>query len=171
MADINPTFPTPHDLATLGTWGEMEIAAFSTMVEQINANTTAIENFVSSGALSVVDNGDGSVSINPNPGAYLVNNSMVGTAYTLALGDGQAIIENTSSNTLTVTVPPNSVVPYPLGTVIEFHLYGTGTIVLAGGAGVILRSPAGLRLTTQYASAAIRKRSTDEWVVSGMTIV
>lgn len=171
MVEIAPVFPTPHDLTTNGTWGETEITAFTQMVDKINEHDNAIQNFVSSGALSVVDNGDGSVSINPNPGAYLSINSQVGTAYTLALTDAQRIIENTSSNTLTVTVPLNATVPYPLGTVVEFHLYGTGSIVIAGASGVVVRSPAGLKLTTRYASAALRLRSADEWILSGYTSI
>lgn len=170
MGLINPTFPTPHDLTTAGTWGETEIAAFQQMVDAINAHDQAIEDLVVSGALSVTDNGDGSVSIDPNPGAYLTENSQVGTAYTLVLDDAQSIIENAGSNVLTVTIPTNANVPYPLGSVVEFFLYGTGSITLQGDVGVTLRSPAGPRLVTQYASAAIRLRSADEWVVSGFTV-
>jgi hypothetical protein len=36
---------------------------------------------------------------------------------------------------------------------------------------VLLRSPAGLRLTTQYAQATLTKIGTDTWLVGGFTVV
>jgi hypothetical protein len=100
-----------------------------------------------------------------------VTNTQTGTAYTLAASDADKVIEQNSASTLTVTVPANATVGFPVGTVIEFNLYGTGSLTIAPAAGVTLRSPAGLRLTTRYASAAIRKRATDEWIVTGATTV
>jgi hypothetical protein len=101
----------------------------------------------------------------------VVTNSQTGTAYTLAASDADKVIEQNSASTLTVTVPANATVGFPVGTVIEFNLYGTGSLTIAPASGVTLRSPAGLRLTTRYASAAIRKRATDEWIVAGATTV
>lgn len=98
-------------------------------------------------------------------------NSQTGSAYTVTLADAGNIVEQNSASPLTVTIPLNSSVAFPIGTTIEFNLYGTGSLTLAGAAGVALRSPNGLRLVNRYASAAIRKRATDEWIVSGYTTV
>lgn len=87
---------------------------------------------------------------------------------TLALVDSGKAIEHNNTTTGTYTVPPNSSVAFPIGTVIEFYRMGTGTMTIAPGAGVTIRSPGNLlSLRAQYSSASIRKRATDEWVLAG----
>ncbi len=44
---------------------------------------------------------------------------------------------------------------------------GAGQVTIAPEASVILRSPSGLNLVTQYSSAVLTKRAADEWYVSG----
>lgn len=91
-------------------------------------------------------------------------------SHTLILADSGEVIEMNSASATTVTVPPNSSVAFPVGTVIEVFRYGTGTVTLQAGSGVTLLSPGGaLALRVRYSSAGLRKRATDEWVVSGDT--
>src|SRR4051812_17448912 len=108
------------------------------------------------------------------PGGWLANlnahidrasvSTQAGTAYTLALADGGTTIEFTNAAAVTVTVPPNSAVAFPIGTVIELSQYGAGQVTVAPGAGVTIRSPASkLKIAAQYAGAYLRKRATDEW--------
>lgn len=93
--------------------------------------------------------------------------TQAGAAYTLALTDAGSVVETTSASAVTVTVPPNSSVAFPVGTVIELAQYGAGQITVAPGAGVTLRTAASLTSRTQYSTIGLRKRATDEWVVSG----
>jgi len=97
--------------------------------------------------------------------------TVTGTAYTLSIGNAENIVEYTGTGTLTVTVPTDASVGFPLETSIVVRLYAAGTIVLAGATGVLLRSPSGLRLTSQYAQAVLSKRGANEWLVSGLTVV
>lgn len=89
-------------------------------------------------------------------------------SYTLALADAGTVIESTAATAVTITVPPNASVAFDVGTVIEVCQIGAGQITLAAGSGVTLDTPT-LTLTTraQYSTVSIRKRGTDEWVVSG----
>ena len=91
------------------------------------------------------------------------------TAYTLVLADAGKLIEMNSGSALTVTVPPNSSVAFPVGTVIEVSRIGAGSVSLVAGVGVTLRIPTGstLALRAQYSTAGLRKRAENEWVVSG----
>lgn len=57
--------------------------------------------------------------------------TQAGTAYTLALSDASTAVEFTNSSAVTVTVPPNSSVAFPTGTVIELFQYGTGALTVA----------------------------------------
>lgn len=89
-------------------------------------------------------------------------------AYTFVLADAGTVLETTNGAAVTVTVPPNSAVAFPVGTVIEVHQLGAGQVTLAPGVGVTLRSRgAALKITGQYGVVSLRKRATDEWVVAG----
>ena len=87
--------------------------------------------------------------------------------YTLALGDSGECVEANLSTAIVFTVPPNSSVAFPVGTTVELCRLGTGSLTVAAGAGVTLRTPSSLTARAQYSSMSLRKRATDEWVVAG----
>lgn len=90
------------------------------------------------------------------------------TNYTFALVDANTIVESNLGTGLTFTVPPNSSVAFPVGTLIGVGRYGAGSLTIAKGSGVEVRSPGGmLTLRAQYSEASLRKRATDEWWLSG----
>jgi hypothetical protein len=95
-------------------------------------------------------------------------NTQQGTSYTFAIGDANTVVESTSATAVNFTIPPNSTVAFPLGTVIEICQYGAGTVTILAGGGVTLRSN-GAKVNTsgQYATAGIRQRAANEWVLSG----
>jgi hypothetical protein len=89
-------------------------------------------------------------------------------SYVLVLADAGKVVEQNVASANTLTVPPNSSVAFPIGTIIEVFQLGAGQITITAGAGVTMRSDGGkLKTTAQYASASLRKRATDEWVVAG----
>lgn len=89
-------------------------------------------------------------------------------SYTLVLGDAAKAVEMSVASANTLTVPPNSSVAFPIGSIIEVLQYGAGQTTVVAGAGVTIRSPGGkLKLAVQYASCSLRKRATDEWVLEG----
>lgn len=90
-------------------------------------------------------------------------------SYTLMLTDAGKAIEMNSASATTVTVPLNSSVAFPIGTVVEVVRLGTGTVALVAASGVTIRIPVGssLNLRAQYSTVGLRKRAGDEWVASG----
>lgn len=94
-------------------------------------------------------------------------------SYTLVLGDAGKTIEMNSASATVLTIPPNSSVAFPVGTVIEVVRIGAGTVTITDGAGVTIPNrleAAGTTsrtLTSQYSSASLRKRATDTWVLVG----
>ena len=86
-------------------------------------------------------------------------------AYTLVLLDAGRVVEANTASALTVTIPPNSAVAFPVGTILEVLRYGVGTVTVAAGTGVTLRGTA--TIGAQYGSVSLLKRGTDEWIVSG----
>lgn len=88
--------------------------------------------------------------------------------YTLSLTDAGKAVHGTSGSARTITVPPNSSVAFPVGTVIILYRAGAGALTVAAGAGVTIRQANGaFALDGQYAEATLRKIATDEWVLSG----
>lgn len=88
--------------------------------------------------------------------------------YTFVIGDRAKKVESTSATLKTFTVPPNSSVPFLLGTTIGLLQYGAGQLVVAGAGGVFVRSADNaLKLRAQYSEAMLWKRATDEWILTG----
>jgi hypothetical protein len=97
----------------------------------------------------------------------LTANTQTGTSYTLVLGDAGKCVEMNNASANTLTIPLNASVGFPTGTVIELYQVGAGQTTVAITGGGTLRAPDGAKLSKQFASASLRKRGTDEWVLAG----
>jgi hypothetical protein len=84
------------------------------------------------------------------------------TNYTLALTDRDAVVVMNNTGGATVTVPPNSSVAFPIGSIIYISRINTGTVTLAAGVGVSLSKTGTM---AQYEEIAVRKRGSDSWAV------
>jgi hypothetical protein len=89
-------------------------------------------------------------------------------SYTLAaLTERDTLVEMGSSSALTLTIPTNAAVAYPIGTSIDILQTSTGQVTIAGSAGVTVNATPGLKLRTQWSSATLFKRAENTWVVYG----
>jgi hypothetical protein len=88
-------------------------------------------------------------------------------AYTTVLTDRDKLVEINSASGVTLTIPLNSSVAYPVGTSFDILQTGAGQVTIAGAAGVTVNATPGLKLRTQWSSATLFKRATDTWVVFG----
>lgn len=88
-------------------------------------------------------------------------------SYTLALTDAGKAVEMNVASANNLTVPPNSSVAFPTGTVIEVCQIGAGQTTIVAGSGVTIRTPETLVMTGQYSTVSLRKRATDTWVLAG----
>jgi len=92
-------------------------------------------------------------------------NTVTGS-YTLQLSDAGKLVQVNSSSTSTVTIPPNSSVPFRIGTRIAIQRYGTNSVTIQAGSGVTLRDPNSMAsITTQYDLRVILKIGSNEWVI------
>jgi hypothetical protein len=94
-------------------------------------------------------------------------NAQTGTAYTLVLGDAGEFVTMTNAAASTLTVPPNSSVAFPVGTVIEGAQLGAGQVTLTPGAGVTINGTPGLKVAAQYGTFGLLKTATDTWLAYG----
>lgn len=96
-------------------------------------------------------------------------NAQTGTSYTLTLSDAGKLVILDNASAVTLTVPPNSSVAFPTGTVINLAQLGAGQVTAAEGSGVTVNQPATYtkKLTEQYAQATLIKTATDTWLLGG----
>lgn len=94
-------------------------------------------------------------------------------SYTLVLTDAGKAVELNLGTATVLTIPPNSSVAFPVGTVIEIVRLGAGTVTITPGSGVTIPSrlevagTTSRTLTSQYSTASIRQRATNVWVLAG----
>jgi hypothetical protein len=94
-------------------------------------------------------------------------NAQSGTTYTLVLADAGKIVEVGNASAITVTIPTNASVAYPVGTQITLLQTGAGQITVSGPSGGTLNATPGTKLRAQWSSATLLKRATDTWVLIG----
>ena len=89
-------------------------------------------------------------------------------SYTLSsLTERDSMIEMGSASAITLTVPTNATVAWPVGTSIDILQTGAGQVTVAGAGGVTVNATPGLKLRAQWSSATLIKRATDTWVLVG----
>jgi hypothetical protein len=87
---------------------------------------------------------------------------------TLALVDEGKVLRVNSASNLTITIPLNASVAFPIDTEIAVLRYGEGTVAISPTAGVELNSINDEReIKGQFGSVALKKIDTDEWVLVG----
>jgi hypothetical protein len=87
--------------------------------------------------------------------------------YTLVLSDAGSCVELNSASAITLTIPTNASVAFPVDTVLEIYQMGLGQVTIAPASGVVIRTPASLTTRAQYSTLTLRQRATNEWVLSG----
>lgn len=90
------------------------------------------------------------------------------SSYTLVLSDAGKLMMMDSSSALTLTIPLNSSVAFPVGTRIDLVQWSTGQVTISATSGVGLRASGGrVKTSKQFAVAALVKMATDEWLLAG----
>jgi hypothetical protein len=90
------------------------------------------------------------------------------STYTITLDDVNCYIRSTSVGAVTITIPTNATVPFPIDTDMHFCQRG-GQITFAPAGGVTLNFPSDSVATTALVGAivSLRKVGTDEWDLFG----
>jgi len=93
-------------------------------------------------------------------------------SYTAVLADGNntlVTINNASANTF--TIPPNSSVAFPVGTILNFAQTGAGQTTITQGSGVTIISTGGTasapKTRVQYSGCTAIQTSANNWLVLG----
>lgn len=95
------------------------------------------------------------------------------TSYTPVLADADTLLTMDSASAQVFTIPPNSSVAYPVGTVLEFARFGAGSVTITPGSGVTIPNSiqaAGTTsrtITSQFTSVTATKTATNVWWLTG----
>ena len=107
-----------------------------------------------------------SIAVTDNVVYHITQNATVG-AYTLVLTDDNRMVEMNNATGTTLTIPLNSSVAFPVGTMITILQTGAGQTTVVGAGGVTVNGTPGLKLRAQYSAATCIKRATNTWVLIG----
>lgn len=100
-------------------------------------------------------------------GNQAIENAQTGTTYTLVLTDAGKMVTLTNASAITLTIPTNASVAFPVNTRIDLLQYGAGQVTVAGAGVTINSSSSKVKLTGQYSGASLWKKATDTWVLIG----
>jgi hypothetical protein len=160
-------------------------AATSTNTTQLATTAFVQQELAAVGGVSDLDDLSDAAVSSPEAGQVLVYdgtnfanrhpsplNSQSGTSYTLVIGDTGKYVRCSNAGAITLTVPPNSSVAFPVGTEVHVEQAAAGAVTLTPGSGVTISVHADFTLVTdgQYAVATMKKVATDTWVAFGKLV-
>lgn len=92
-----------------------------------------------------------------------------GATYTPSLADAGAFKRMDSASTVTVTIPANADVAFPIGTTIAFEQTGIGTVEFEGDGGVTINCIPSLQPETagQFGIVQLAKLDINTWTIFG----
>lgn len=152
-----------NEAGTWGTWATLG-AAYDGEAVRDTIGTALV---AGAGISVTVDDGADTITV-ANTGATTRSiNAQTGTSYTLVLGDAGDFVTMTNASASTLTVPPNSSVAFPTGTIIEGAQLGAGQVTLTPGSGVTINGTPGLKVAAQYGTFGLIKTATDTWLAMG----
>lgn len=98
---------------------------------------------------------------------YRPTNSQVGTSYTLVLTDSGQLITLNNSSPVTLTIPANASVAFPVNTEIDLASLGSGVVTLSITSDTLLSKGNKVTLTGQYSAGTLKKIATTTWLLVG----
>lgn len=122
---------------------------------------------VAGATLYVKESGTGNTGWAPHAGIASVN-TQAGTSYTPVLSDAGRVLRFTSGSAVTLTVPLNSSVTFPIGAEIELYQSGAGQVTVVPESVAVISSVAGAnKISAQHGVARLRKVDSNVWTLSG----
>jgi hypothetical protein len=98
-------------------------------------------------------------------------NAQIGTTYTFVLTDRDDLVTANNSSSQTYTIPLNSSVAFPTGSLVNLIQIGTGQVTVQGAGGVTVLSTGATAATpktrARYSVMTLIKAGTDTWYVTG----
>lgn len=139
----------------------------------ISATQTLTNKSISGSSNTLSNISVSSLASGESPAFTWTEDAQTGTTYTLVLSDGSGAtaspyVSLNNASAVTVTVPTNASVAFPVGTVVPIVQKGFGGVKVAAAGGVTLNSLNGnVDLLGQFAKATLLKTATNVWDLFG----
>ena len=156
---------------TSTTSGTLSWANVSPTITETTTNAThyPVFNSSTSGQLSTASIASSGITFNPNTNNLVVagtvnslrTENLQTTSYTFALSDRDKVVAMNPSGSVTVTVPTNASVGFPIGTILYLCNISAQIVTLAAAGGVTLTKAGTL---SNGEELYLRKRASDSWV-------
>jgi len=152
-----------------GTTGQILTKASNTDMDFVWSSESGDISAVTAGTGLTGGGTSGSVTLSFDyaVGNQAIENAQTGTTYTLVLADAGKMVTLTNASAITLTIPTNASVAFPVNTRIDLLQYGAGQVTVGGAGVTIYSSGSKLKLTGQYSGASLWKKATDTWVLIG----
>ena len=148
------------------------ISGFAPLASPTFTGTNTVAALTASGLITASASGvaftDGTQTLEGTPSRTPIIQKTA--SYTLsALTERDSLIEVSSATGVTVSIPVDATLNYPIGTSIDILQTGAGQVTIAAvtpGTTTVNSTP-GLKLRTTWSSATLFKRAANTWVVYG----
>ena len=96
-------------------------------------------------------------------------NTQTGTSFGPVLTDVGKLVTLNNASAITVTVPLNSTIAFPIGAQIHLLQLGAGVVTVTQAGGVTVNATPSKIFRAQFSMATLIKYGTDTWVLVGDT--
>jgi len=144
-------------------WGNLELGDASAVVYNNMSSGLTAENIQSAIDELVVQLGGGSGGSYVRPSV----NNQTGTSYTLVLTDDNSVVRCSNASSMSVTIPTNALVAFPIGSIVQIRQVIAGQVTLVAASGVTLNTSETLITRKQGSTVGLMKVGTEEWDVTG----
>jgi hypothetical protein len=180
MTNLDNTNPASDCAIVMNTGGSSAGDTFITFANtSVTAWTAGLDNSASDAFVIAASSALGTsnaVSINASTQDVTVVNNLYAKrpivtqsdSNTFALTDANTWQKCTKGTAMTLTVPANATIAFPIGTEIDVYQQGAGQVTIAAAGGVTINSAFGnLKIAAQYTGASLKKTDTDVWELVG----
>ena len=100
-------------------------------------------------------------------GAGQLANIQTGTTYGVVLSDAGKLITMSNASASTITIPANTAIAFPIGTIVSILQLGAGQVTVAITDDTLYSQGNKTKLSSQYAAAGIVKLTSTTWALYG----
>jgi hypothetical protein len=100
-------------------------------------------------------------------GLYVGVNAQTGTTYTPVLADQGKMVTLSNAAAITVSLPQDSDVAYPVGSWIDFAVINTGMVTFVAGSGATVNGTPSLVSRARWSAVTAVKYAANSWIIIG----
>jgi len=177
LANVDNTADTAKPVSTaqataIATAKSEAIASATAQVDALLTGAPAALNTLDELAAALGDDANFAASVTTSLGLKvdsLTPISQKTASYTLSsLTERDDLIEMGSASPITLTIPTDATLNFPIGTSIDILQTGAGQVTIAPVSGTVtVNATPGLKLRTTWSSCTLLKRAANTWVVFG----